>query len=251
MVACDGTSKEIIKSSSLDSGKKNLPYISEELHKIKPANLEKIREINESTRKKFKELAKNKFGKDIELAKFKIEEKMKEVKKEKEEKSEHNILIACFSATGSTRGVANYISEALDADIFEITPVNPYTLDDLDWNNEESRVSKEYNDETLRDVELTTTKVANWEEYDVVILGYPIWWGISAWPMDSFVKANDFSDKIVIPYCTSMSSRLGDSAKQLEEVANTGDWKSGYRFQSVVSEDEVLDWVYYLNKNIL
>lgn len=152
-------------------------------------------------------------------------------------------LVVYFSATGNTKTAAEFIADETGADIFEITPAQSYTSDDLNYNNDDSRVSKEHNDESLRDVELTTTEVPGWESYDTVFIGYPIWWGTSAWPVDSFVKANDFAGKTVYPFCTSASSGLGDSASNLAEKAGTGDWKDGQRFSSGVTEDEVADWI--------
>ena len=114
-----------------------------------------------------------------------------------------NVLVVYYSASGNTEAVAGYIAEATGGDLFAITPAEPYTSDDLNWTDENSRVSQEYADESLRDVELTTTEVENWDSYDTVFIGYPIWWGIAAWPTDSFVEANDFTGKTVIPFCTS------------------------------------------------
>lgn len=131
-------------------------------------------------------------------------------------------LVVYYSATGSTKNVAEEIAKNLNADLFEIEPVNVYTSADLDWTNNDSRVSKEHNDESLRDVSLKTTKVDNWESYDRVLIGYPIWWGIAAWPVNTFVKNNNFTGKTVIPFCTSQSSGLGESGKLLAEYANTG-----------------------------
>lgn len=97
-------------------------------------------------------------------------------------------LVVYYSATGSTRKVAGEIASELGADTFEITPVQTYTSDDLNWNNNNSRVSKEHNDESLRDVELTKVTPDNWESYDTVLIGYPIWWYIAAWPVNNFVR---------------------------------------------------------------
>ncbi len=152
-------------------------------------------------------------------------------------------LVVYFSATGSTRAVAETIAQNLDADIFEITPAEPYTGDDLDWSDENSRVSAEYNDESKRDVPLTRYTIENWEDYGTVYIGYPIWWGVAAWPVNGFVKANDFSGKTVIPFCTSASSGLGSSGKLLANEAGTGNWSDGKRFPSNVSEEEVTNWL--------
>lgn len=130
----------------------------------------------------------------------------------------------------------------MDADIFEIVPVNEYTSNDLDWTDDNSRVSKEYADESLREVELVSTTVESWENYDTVLIGYPIWWGIAAWPTNTFVKANDFTGKTVIPFCTSSSSGLGDSGDLLEEEANSGNWLEGHRFRSNPSDADIDNW---------
>ena len=154
-----------------------------------------------------------------------------------------NVLVVYYSATGNTETVASYIAEATGGDVFEITPAEPYTDDDLNWSDENSRVTREHEDESLRDVELTTTQVENWDSYDTVFLGYPIWWGIAAWPVDGFVEANDFTGKTVIPFCTSSSSGLGESGELLAELAGTGDWQEGQRFRSSASQEEVHEWV--------
>ena len=154
-----------------------------------------------------------------------------------------NVLVVYYSASGNTEAVANYIAEAAGGDLFEITPAEPYTDDDLNWTDENSRVTLEHEDESLRDVELTTTQVENWDSYDTVFLGYPIWWGIAAWPVDGFVEANDFTGKMVIPFCTSSSSGLGQSGELLSELAGTGDWQEGQRFRYSASQEDVSEWV--------
>ena len=151
-------------------------------------------------------------------------------------------LVVYYSAQTHTRRVAERVAENLNADIFEIVPEDIYSDDDLDWTNSNSRVSKEHNDESLRDIKLKTTDVPNWDDYDIVIIGYPIWWGVSAWPTDTFVKANDFTGKAVIPFCTSYSSGIGQSDKLLKNEANGGDWKSGQRFYQDVDLSEVDKW---------
>lgn len=154
-----------------------------------------------------------------------------------------NVLVVYYSATGNTEEVANYIADATGGDLFEVEPVEPYTDDDLNWTDDNSRVSQEYADESLRAVELVTTEVENWDSYDTVFIGYPIWWGIAAWPMNTFVEANDFTGKTVIPFCTSSSSGIGDSGNLLAEEAGTGDWQNGERFRSGVDEADVQEWV--------
>ena len=152
-------------------------------------------------------------------------------------------LVVYYSASGNTERVAKDIAEAAGADLFEIVPTEVYTSDDLDWTNPDSRVSREHDAESLRDVPLTTTEVPDWDSYDTVFIGYPIWWGIAAWPVDTFVKNNDFTGKTVIPFATSSSSGMGQSGSLLADMAGTGEWQEGQRFSSGVSSDDVQSWV--------
>lgn len=157
--------------------------------------------------------------------------------------SNGKILVAYYSATGSTKAVAETIADATGGDLFAITPVDAYTDDDLDWRNDDSRVSVEHNDESKRDVPLVKTTPDNWANYDTVFIGYPIWWAIAAWPVNNFVKGNDFSGKTVIPFCTSASSGMGESGELLAEMAGTGNWQNGERFSSGASSGKVESWV--------
>lgn len=154
-----------------------------------------------------------------------------------------NAVVVYFTGTGNTEKVAAYIAEDTGASTFQITPEDPYTMEDLDWTTDGSRVNREHNDESLRNVPLTTTEVPSWDSYDTVFLGYPIWWGIAAWPVDSFVSANDFTGKTVIPFCTSTSSSLGDSANLLAGLAGTGDWEEGHRFSQIATAEDVSQWL--------
>ena len=159
------------------------------------------------------------------------------------------VLVVYYSATGNTEAVAGYIAEATGGDLFELEPAEPYTDADLNWTDENSRVTLEHEDESLRDVELVADTVDNWDSYDTVFIGYPIWWGIAAWPVDTFVEANDFTGKTVIPFCTSSSSGLGQSGELLAEMAGTGDWLEGQRFRSSASQEDVTEWVASLGLN--
>lgn len=152
-------------------------------------------------------------------------------------------LVVYYSASGNTKDVAEKIAKITEADLFEIEPVEPYTDEDLDWTDDDSRVSREHDDESLRDVELVSTTVDNWDSYDTVYIGYPIWWGIAAWPVDNFVKENDFTEKTVIPFCTAATSGIGDSGNLLEEMTGTGDWKEGERFHGGASESDISSWI--------
>lgn len=152
-------------------------------------------------------------------------------------------LVVYFSATGNTQQAAAYIAQLTGGDLFALEPVDPYTAEDLSYNDPDSRVARERADESMQKVELVQTTVAHWDSYDTVFLGYPIWWGQAAWPVNTFVEANDFTGKTVIPFCTSSSSGLGDSGEALAELAGTGDWQEGMRFSSGVSDEEVAAWV--------
>ena len=152
-------------------------------------------------------------------------------------------LVVYFSATGNTEEAAGYIASLTGGDLFELEPVEPYTSEDLNYSDDNSRVSLEYADESLREVELVADTVENWGDYDTIFIGYPIWWGIAAWPVDGFIEANDFTGKTVIPFCTSASSGLGQSGELLAEMAGAGDWLEGQRFSSRVSEADVEEWL--------
>ena len=154
----------------------------------------------------------------------------------------NKILVVYYSAQSHTKAVAEKIAANLNADIFEIVPEQIYTSKDLDWTDDNSRVSKEHNDESLRNIKLAKTQVDNFENYDTILIGYPIWWGIAAWPVDSFVKANNFNGKTVIPFCTSSSSGLGQSGKLLKQEANSGNWLEGHRFNSNPSDTDIKNW---------
>lgn len=157
--------------------------------------------------------------------------------------TEGKTLVVYYSATGNTEEAANYIAAATGADVFELVPAEPYSDDDLDWTDDNSRVVYEHDNPDARVVELVESTVSDWESYDTIFIGYPIWWGIAAWPVDGFIAANDFTGKTVIPFCTSSSSELGESGELLEEAAGTGNWIGGMRFSSGVSEEEVQSWV--------
>lgn len=152
-------------------------------------------------------------------------------------------LVVYYSATGTTERVANMIAEATGGELLKLEPVTPYTADDLDYQDSNSRVSKEHANEAERNVELISTTANHFQEVSVVYIGYPVWWGIAAWPVNSFIKNNDFSGKTVIPFCTSASSGIGDSGKRLSEMSGTGNWLEGKRFGSGTSAGEVKAWV--------
>lgn len=157
-------------------------------------------------------------------------------------------LVVYYSATGNTENVANYIATATDGDLFELEPAEPYSDADLNWTDDNSRVVREHDNPDERDIALVKSTVENWDEYDTIFIGYPIWWGIAAWPVNGFIEANDFTGKTVIPFCTSSSLGLGESGELLAEMAGTGDWQEGQRFRSGVSESDVTAWVESLER---
>lgn len=152
-------------------------------------------------------------------------------------------LVVYFSGSGNTKRVAEDIAAATGGTLFELVPVTPYTSADLSWTTAGSRVNREHDDESLRDIPLVTTTPENFDEYDTVFIGYPIWWGIAAWPVNNFVKNNDFAGKTVIPFATSASSGMGQSGSLLAEMAGTGNWQQGHRFSSGASKSTVEEWV--------
>lgn len=152
-------------------------------------------------------------------------------------------LVVYFSGSGNTKRVAEDIAAATGGTLFELVPVTPYTSADLSWTTAGSRVNREHDDESLRDIPLVTTTPENFDEYDTVFIGYPIWWGIAAWPVNNFVKNNDFAGKTVIPFATSASSGMGQSGTLLAEMAGTGNWQQGHRFSSGASKSTVEEWV--------
>lgn len=155
---------------------------------------------------------------------------------------EGGALVAYFSATGNTRGVAEAIAQHLGADTFEIAPAEPYSAEDLDYNNAGSRASRE-RDNPDRQVELVQVTPDDFDAYDTVFVGYPIWWGDASWVVDGFVSGNDFSGKTVVPFCTSGGSGMGQSGESLAAMAGTGNWLPGARFSGSASPAEVTAWV--------
>ena len=151
------------------------------------------------------------------------------------------VLIAYFSATNNTENIANHLNEILDADLYEIVPETPYTADDLNYNDSSSRSSQEMNDPDSRPV--ISGSVENVEQYDVIFLGYPIWWGQAPRIVSTFLESYDFSGKTIIPFCTSGSSGIGSSATNLHSLTSGANWLSGNRLDGGSSREEIADWV--------
>lgn len=151
------------------------------------------------------------------------------------------VLVSYFSATNTTKGVAEHIADGLDADIYEIVPQEPYTDADLDYSDDNSRTTVEMNDPDARPA--ISGSVEDMEQYEIVFIGYPIWWGDAPRIVSTFVESYDFSGKTVIPFCTSGGSGIGSSAANLEQLTSGAEWLSGKRFNGGDSQDTVMEWV--------
>lgn len=157
------------------------------------------------------------------------------------EEEGNKTLVAYFSCTGNTRGLAEKIASALDADIYEIVPEQPYTDADLDYGDSSSRSTKEQNDDSCRPA--ISGSVDNMDGYDTIVIGYPIWWGQAPKIIYTFVESYDLSGKTIIPFCTSASSGVGSSASNLEDSAGSANWLDGTRLSSSDSESDIEDWL--------
>lgn len=153
------------------------------------------------------------------------------------------VLVAYYSAQGHTRAVAERIAAQTGGDLFEIVPTQPYSDADLNWRDEDSRVSREHDDQSLRDIALAQITPAGFEEYETVFVGYPIWWQMAAWPVNRFVSENSFVRKTVVPFCTSQSSSMGSTRQTLEQLAGSGEWLDGQRFGESPQDGVVEEWV--------
>ena len=147
-------------------------------------------------------------------------------------------LVVCFSATGTTKGVAEQIASLTGADLYEITAAEPYTDDDLNWNDSNSRSTLEQNDKSVRPA--IGSEPLSLDSYSTVFIGFPIWWGEEPRIMDTFVESYDFSGKTVIPFCTSSSSPIGSSGVNLEANAGSGNWLEGDRLSS---SSDIEGWI--------
>lgn len=161
---------------------------------------------------------------------------------------EHKILVAYFSATGTTKGVAEHIANGLNADIYEIVPEEAYTDADLDYNDNNSRTTIEMNDPDARPA--ISGSVENMEQYDIIFVGYPIWWGEAPRIVSTFMESYDFSGKTIVPFCTSGGSGIGSSASNLERLTSRATWLDGQRLNGSDSQDTVMKWVNSLDLNL-
>ena len=160
------------------------------------------------------------------------------------ESTGNKVLVAYFSATGHTKTIAEYLQAALDADLYEIVPQEPYTDADLDYNTDGCRANQEQNDDSARPA--ISGGVEDMAGYDVVFIGYPIWWGQAPKIVYTFLESYDFSGKTIVPFCTSGGSGIDGSLGGLQALASDADWLTGQRFSSGASEEEVQSWVDHL-----
>ncbi len=152
------------------------------------------------------------------------------------------VLVAYFSCTGNTAGVAEKIAAATGADLYEIVPEQPYTDADLDYGDSSSRSTVEQNDDSARPA--ISGSVENMEQYDTVFIGYPIWWGQAPKIIYTFVESYDLSGKTLVPFCTSASSGVGSSAENLHSsVSDSANWLDGTRFSAGASESDIASWL--------
>ncbi len=151
------------------------------------------------------------------------------------------VLVAFFSCTGNTERIAAYIAEALGAATFRIVPEEPYTDADLNYGDSESRTTREQNDPDARPA--LSGRVEDMDAYDVIFLGYPIWWGQAPKSLYTFVESYDLSGKTIVPFCTSGSSGIGASAEELRQSAPDAVWLEGRRFSGSTGRETVTEWV--------
>ena len=153
----------------------------------------------------------------------------------------NKVLVSYFSASGVTKNVAEKIKSMLNADIFEIEPVNPYTNADLDWTNKQSRSSIEMNDLTYRPE--VKNKVSNMSEYDTVLIGFPVWWDLAPTIINTFIEENNLENKKVYVFATSGGSSVTGSFNALKNDYPNINFIDGKRLSSNIEKDEILNWI--------
>lgn len=162
------------------------------------------------------------------------------VKAEETPMTEKKVLVAYFSATGTTEKLASKLAKVTNADLFKITPEQPYTADDLNWMDKQSRSSVEMNDKNCRPA--ISSKIEDISKYDIIFVGFPVWWYREPSIIDTFMESYDFTGKTVIPFATSGGSPIGDSGKNMQQLAPKAKVYAGKCFSVTISEDELLNW---------
>lgn len=158
-----------------------------------------------------------------------------------ETEAQSDVLVAFFSATGTTKGVAEKIASVTGGDLYEILAAEPYSSDDLNYNDSSSRSTKEQNDKNVRPE--IGSEAISLEGYSTIYLGFPIWWGEEPRILDTFAESYSFEGITVIPFCTSGGSGIGRSGSNMEALAGSGTWLEGKRFDGGVSEEDLKVWI--------
>ena len=158
----------------------------------------------------------------------------------KKENKQMKTLVAYFSATGTTKGVAQQLAEVTGADLHEIKPEKPYTDADLDWQDKQSRSTIEMEDKSSRPA--ITEKLPNMQEYDVIYVGFPIWWYTCPTIINTFMESYDFKDKTVIPFATSGGSSIKKACEDLKTAYPEVNWKEG-KLLNRASKSEIEEWI--------
>ncbi len=156
-------------------------------------------------------------------------------------KADAETMVIYFSQTGTTKNVAEKLAKLTNAGLYEITAEEPYTEEDIDYDNDECRAAQEQDDLSVRPA-ISSAKL-DLSGVKTIYLGYPIWFGQAPRILDTFVESYNFEGITIIPFCTSGSSPLGSSAERLEDLADSGNWQDGRRFSSATSSDDLQDWL--------
>lgn len=157
-------------------------------------------------------------------------------------------LVAYFSATGTTERLAQSVACAADADLFEIVPEVAYTAADLNWNNKKSRSSIEMNDKSFRPA--VANRVEDMNQYDIILVGFPIWWYVAPTIINTFLESYDLSDKTIVPFATSGGSGMGNTNAELSPSCSGAQLLSGKRFSAAACESEIKEWLASLDLNL-
>ena len=152
-----------------------------------------------------------------------------------------NILVTYFSASGVTKVEAERISKIVNSDLFEIEPKEEYTKEDLDWRNKQSRSSVEMQNRSYRpEIKENNLDISN---YDTILIGFPIWWGVAPTVVNTFIESKDFSGKILIPFCTSGGSGMLYCENDLKKTYPEYNWKEGKRLLGTETNEEIINWI--------
>ena len=157
------------------------------------------------------------------------------------------VLVTYFSASGVTRGVAQNIADSIGADLFEIRAKRPYTEQDINWHDKNSRSSIEMNDKSSRpEIEVTVSKL---DDYDTILIGFPVWWYTAPTIINTFIESLDLSGKTLIPFCTSGGTGISGCERDLKNEYPKYNWKEGRRFTGNESKESIKNWIGGLNEN--